>query len=64
MKIETVTYQLDWSKFHRGFSFFVPCIDHKAARAEINRITNRLGIKVLTQVTIEEGIKGLRVWRA
>lgn len=64
MKIETVTYQLDWSKFHRGFSFFVPCIDHKAARAEINRIANRLGIKVLTQVTIEEGIKGLRVWRA
>lgn len=64
MKIETVTYQLDWSKFHRGFSFFVPCIDHKAARTEINRVTNRLGIKVLTQVTIEEGIKGLRVWRA
>jgi hypothetical protein len=63
MKIETITYQLDWSKFHKGYSFFVPCIDHEAARAEVNRVTNRLGIKILTRVTIEEGVKGLRVWR-
>ena len=63
MKIETITYQIDWSKFRRGTSFFVPCIDEKAARKEIAAITKRLKIPVVTKVTIEDGIKGLRVWR-
>jgi hypothetical protein len=63
MKIETVTYRLNWGKFRVGHSFFVPCIDHKEARKTIAQITKRLKIAVVTKVTIEEGIKGLRVWR-
>lgn len=63
MKIETISYNIDWSKFHRGYSFFVPCIDHKAALAEVNRVTKRLAIPVVTKVVIEEGVKGLRIWR-
>lgn len=63
MKIETVTYQLDWSKFRKGYSFFVPCIDVQAARATITAITKRLKMSVVTKVVIEDGIKGLRVWR-
>jgi hypothetical protein len=42
MKIETVTYQIDWSKFRRGYSFFVLCIDEKAARETIVAISRRL----------------------
>jgi hypothetical protein len=63
MKIETVTYRLNWGKFRKGHSFFVPCIDHKEARKTIAQITRRLKITVITKVTIEDGIKGLRVWR-
>jgi hypothetical protein len=63
MQIETVTYRLNWGKFRKGHSFFVPCIDHVEARKTIAKITRRLGIDVVTKVTIEEGIKGLRVWR-
>jgi len=63
MRIETVTYEIDWAKFRKGLSFFVPCIDHVAAREELGRVTKRLGVEVVTKVTIEEGIKGLRVWR-
>ena len=63
MKIETVTYQIDWSKFRRGYSFFVPCIDEKAARKTIAAISSRLKMSVVTKVVIEDGIKGLRVWR-
>jgi len=63
MKIETVTYRLNWGKFKKGHSFFVPCIDHAKARKTIAQITKRLKIAVVTKVTIEEGIKGLRVWR-
>jgi hypothetical protein len=63
MKIESVTYQIDWSKYHKGYSFFVPCLDHKAAKKEILRVMQRLEIEVEMKVVIEEGVKGLRVWR-
>lgn len=63
MKIESVTYQIDWSKFHKGRSFFVPCIDHRAAKEEVLRVMNRLEMEVEMKVCIEDGIKGLRVWR-
>jgi hypothetical protein len=63
MKIETVSYQIDWSKFRRGYSFFVPCIDEKAARKEIAAVSKRLKMEVITKIVIEAGIKGLRVWR-
>ena len=63
MKIETVSYNIDWSKFHKGYSFFVPCVDPKAALAEVQRVTKRLKIPVVTKIVIEEGVKGLRIWR-
>jgi len=63
MKIETVSYQIDWSKFRRGRSLFFPCIDAVAARSAVARVTKRLKIDVVTKVVIEEGVKGLRVWR-
>ena len=62
MKIESVHYQIDWSKFRRGYSFFVPCIDHKMAKRNIETIAKRLQMTVLTRVEINDGVKGLRVW--
>jgi hypothetical protein len=63
MKIEKVQYNINWAKFHKGFSFFVPCIDHASAREELSRVAKRLSMEVVTKVTIEDGVKGLRVWR-
>lgn len=63
MKIETVSYQIDWSKFRKGYSFFVPCNDHKAAREALHTVSKRLQMDILTKVVIVDGIKGLRVWR-
>jgi hypothetical protein len=63
MKIETVSYQIDWARFRPGYSFFVPCVDHRAARESIDTTTRRLKMKVVTKVVIVEGVKGLRVWR-
>lgn len=63
MKIETVSYQINWKKFRTGYSFFVPCINEKEARKTLDRVTNRLKIEVVSKVVIEDGIKGLRVWR-
>jgi hypothetical protein len=63
MKIETVSYQIEWKKFRKGYSFFVPCIDEKAAREELNRVAKRLKMSIVTKVVLLDGIKGLRVWR-
>lgn len=63
MKIETVTYRVDWKKFRTGYSIFIPCIDHEEARKTLAAVTRRLKINTVTKVTIEEGIKGLRVCR-
>lgn len=63
MKIETVSYQIEWKKFRKGHSFFVPCIDEKAAREELNRVAKRLKFEIVTKVVLLDGIKGLRVWR-
>jgi len=57
-----VSYQINWRKFRKGYSFFVPCIDERAARKEVERVTRRLGIEIATKVVVQEGIKGLRVW--
>lgn len=63
MKIESILYQINWAKFRPGYSFFVPCIDHRAARAALLVTCRRLKIKTISKVVIQEGIKGLRVWR-
>lgn len=63
MRIETVAYQIEWKKFRKGYSFFVPCIDEKAAREELNRVAKRLKFEIVTKVILLDGIKGLRVWR-
>jgi hypothetical protein len=63
MKIETVHYEVNWAKFRKGYSFFVPCIDTAKAKAELGRVARRLKMELLMKVVIEEGVKGLRVWR-
>lgn len=63
MRVEKVSYDVNWRNFKRGTSFFIPCLDPKSARDEIKTVTNRLKYKVLMKVVIEEGVRGLRVWR-
>jgi hypothetical protein len=63
MLVERVSYQINWKKFKRGFSFFIPCLNPIEAKKEILCTTNRLKYKVLFKVVIEEGVKGLRIWR-
>ena len=63
MRIEKVTYQINWKKFKRGTSFFVPCLDTEAAIKEIARVVRRLRYKVVSKVVIEENVRGVRTWR-
>jgi biotin carboxylase len=63
MRLEGVTYQSDWAAFEPGHSFFVPCLDDKTGIEKITAIMKRLGFPVIIKVVIEDGVRGLRVWR-
>jgi len=63
MKIEGVSYNVNWKNFSRGSSIFIPCLDCIKARASVMNVTKRLRINILTKIKIEDGVKGLRIWR-
>jgi len=63
MLIYGIDFNINWSKFIVGASFFIPCLDSDMALKQIKRATKRLKFRIKTQVVIERGIQGLRVWR-
>ena len=63
MRIQGISYNVNWKNFKVGTSFFVPCLDEVAAKEEVLRVTKRLKMQVLIKIVIEEGVKGLRIWR-
>ncbi|NDG31714.1 hypothetical protein EB118_16795 [bacterium] len=63
MLIHNINYNVNWRKFIKGSSFFIPCLDCTAAKNVIRKETKRLQYKVLMKIVIEEGIQGIRVWR-
>lgn len=62
MEIEGINYELNWSNFTRGYSFFIPCLDLKAARLTILRAAQERRIDTFASIVIEDGVQGLRIW--
>lgn len=56
-------YQIDWPKFQPGSSIFIPAVDTKAAIEAIKREAARLEFQFIHKIVVEDGIKGIRVWR-
>lgn len=63
MRVERVGYRINWKKFKRGASFFIPCLDDAEAKKEIQSITKRLKYETVMRTVIEDSVKGVRVWR-
>ena len=63
MVVDGVIHEVNWRKFVVGASFFVPCIHAQKAKEDVKTVTRRLGFRVTSKVVIEDGIRGLRVWR-
>jgi hypothetical protein len=63
MEIEGVVYDVNWRKFKKGTAVFFPCLDVDRATTQLMVVLNRLRIKVLVKPVVEDGIRGLRVWR-
>ena len=58
-----VNYQIDWPAFKPGSSIFIPAIDTESAIKAIPKESERLEFQFVHKVVIEEGVKGIRVWR-
>jgi hypothetical protein len=63
MRFEGVEYEVNWRKFIVGSSFFIPCLNCKQVRKQLKAVLRRLKLKVVMRVCIEEGVRGLRIWR-
>jgi predicted RNA binding protein with dsRBD fold (UPF0201 family) len=63
LTIAGVDYEVQWGKFRKGTSLFFPCLDRKAAVKELKRLAGKQKIQVIIREVIEEGIRGVRMWR-
>jgi hypothetical protein len=63
MRVHGLSFEVDWSKFKPGRTFFVPCLDIEVAKQQVATVTKRLRYSVEMRGVIENGVKGLRVWR-
>ena len=63
LTVERVDYVVNWKAFKKGSSFFIPCLNCRAARDGIAVVVRRFRFKAIRKVTIEDGVRGLRVWR-
>jgi len=63
MLIEQISYNINWKTFKTGTSFFIPCLNCTKAREELDIVAKRLNLDILTKICVEDGIKGLRVWK-
>jgi hypothetical protein len=63
MEVESVKYEINWLNFKAGSSFFIPCLNARKAKKKIMDDIRRLRYKVVTKIVIEDGVRGVRVWR-
>lgn len=63
MLVEGVKYEINWQKFRPGTSIFIPCLNPASAKTQVLAVTKRLRINILMKVVLQDGIRGLRVWR-
>jgi hypothetical protein len=63
MLIHGLNFRVNWKNFVVGASFFIPCLDTEEALAQVKRTTKRLGYKIKSQIVVEKGVQGLRIWR-
>lgn len=63
MKVEGVEYEVEWDRFFRGTEIFIPCLDATTAWRAIRPEFRKRKILTLHKEVINEGIRGLRIWR-
>ena len=63
MLVQGINFEVDWRKFKKGTSIFIPCLNPRQAIKDIHVTTKRLRVDVIHKITIVDGIRGVRIWR-
>jgi hypothetical protein len=63
MRIHTIKYEIDWDKFKPYSSFFIPALNYAQAKETVLRVCAKRGFKAAARLSIEDGVRGVRVWR-
>jgi hypothetical protein len=63
MVVEKIAYEVNWKKFKVGYSFFIPCLNPDGSWKEMKPVFKRLKYNTVHKVVIEDGVRGIRVWR-
>jgi hypothetical protein len=63
IETEGVQIDIEWGKFIVGSSFFIPCIDTKSVRKQVEHHAAARGMQVRARDRIENSFWGVRVWR-
>lgn len=58
-----VVLNVHWDKLVVGSSAFIPCMNTKAAKHALKRISDKRKIRLEMEIGIEAGVYGLRIWR-
>jgi hypothetical protein len=61
--IHGINFDIEWSKFVKASSFFIPTIDVPGTKEIIRTECKRLKIKIRMKGVTENKIRGVRVWR-
>ena len=56
-------YAVNWAALKPGMSFFIPCLETEGLRGRVQTVARSQQMKVQMKIVIEEGVRGLRVWR-
>ena len=52
MRIETLTYNVNWRRFRVGSSFFIPCIDCDKAKKVIQAIAKKQKANIVMRAVV------------
>ena len=63
MELEGVEYRVNWDAFTPGTSIFLPCLNCAEARKQVVKTIRKLGFRTVDKISIEDGVRGLRIWR-
>ena len=63
IQIHGITFNIEWDKFKRSSSFFIPCLNSKEAKRVLRIACKHQKFKIRMKVVTENKVRGVRVWR-
>lgn len=63
MLVEKIEFDIKWRYFDVGTSFFIPCLNTALAKKQLQKEIKNRNYEAIVKVVVEDGIRGVRVWR-